>query len=186
MSSNNNNKRARLENQLEEYLLPGDTLIISKTATIRKTHVKGMIDTWGESAKLFVNESGDIEIDTSAEMTPIERQRYCLKSNVTRPKEIESKTLSELVAASDRMEWEEVLLALARCFDLVDEDPFVKKLRNTGVRVAVGMVSCMYLSQLRSFISCEYVDDVHIFPSNDQNIHILVDVKKREPSLIQH
>lgn len=180
-----NTKRVRITQPLEEYLLPGAELRISKAATIRKSHVKDMIDAWGDSAKITVVDGGDMLVDRSAAMSRFELDRFRTKLAASRPPDVSSESLSELVATADRADWEEVLLALARCFDLVDEEPFVKKLRNTGVRVAVGIVSGMYLCQLRTFVACEFVDDVHVFPSDDGKIHILVDVKKKEPISIQ-
>lgn len=175
-----NNKRARIAQPLEEFTIPGPTLIISKTATVRKIHVKDMVDAWGDHAKISVVEGGDMEIDRDAVMSRVEIDRFRTKLATSRPKEIQSASLSNLVAEADRGDWEEVLLAMARCFDLVDEEPFVKKLRNTGTRVAVGIVTSVYLCQLRTFAMCEFVEDIHMFPSEDQKLHILVDVKKKE------
>lgn len=172
-------KRARVQTPLENFTLEESTdskILISKTATIRKRDVVEMAEVWTNSARIMVNPEGNILIDLEAKMSLSETERFRNRCKAERPKEIVSESLDNLVPMLLHADWETVLISLARCFDLVDGDPFVKEIEATKSLVAVGVVKSMYLCQLHAFVTSAGVEDVRVFGVDGQKLHILVDV----------
>lgn len=169
-----NIKRAKVVTSpraFEDYML--STFTISKTFTLRKSHITDAIDTWGVGTRFRLH-NGNYMVITDDPLTRDEERAAQAKRNIQPHPSITSDSLEKYIAKADQEQWTLALVSLAKILVLTDE-PKIFHLKSTNRRVVVADLEWFCLSQLNDLAKDKNIADFRIFPCRT-HFRVMADV----------